>query len=228
MQIAHQAGFRDINADILLAVPNQYMVDIRFTIYKLSELPVTHISAYGLILEPGTPMTQSIESGELVPVSEKLAVKMYDYAYQLLDKLGFKCYEISNFAKPGYESRHNLNYWNRGQYLGLGLNSHSFVNGYHWQNTCSLDEYLVNPTDNIIDVELQTQHSARLETIMLALRLERGLNIADFDSKFNANFIQEYQHVLQPLIEQGLVIIQDNHLRVLDHNLSNSIISMFA
>jgi len=228
VKLAVEAGITDINADILLGIPTQTISQLERTLHKLVNLPITHISAYGLILEPGTPLTKAVESGRLNEVDEDLANEMYDFTVRILQNNGYQRYEISNFAIPGFESVHNLNYWNRGQYLGLGLASHSFVNGYHWQNTSELNSYIDNPTQNILDVELESVDTARLETIMLALRTTKGLNIAEFDAKFNADFLREYNEILTKLLEQGLITIKNGILCITDFNLSNSIIAMFA
>lgn len=226
--IATQVGFTDINADILLGIPTQTKADLQNTLHKLIKLPLTHISAYGLILEPNTPLTLAVQNGELPEIDEDTACDMYNYTVTTLNKSGFNRYEISNFAIPGCESTHNLNYWARGQYLGLGLASHSFVNGYHWQNTNSLDTYLNSPTNSYFDVERETITTAKLETIMLALRTTTGLDIKEFNQKFNANFMQEYHNILTQLLEQDLITIKDHILTIKDYNLSNSIIAMFA
>lgn len=228
IQVAISANITNINVDILLGIPTQTMEQLTNTLNNLVNLPIKHISAYGLILEPGTPLTRAIQNGELKELDEDFANVMYDYTVDFLQKNGYSRYEISNFAIPGFESLHNLNYWQRGQYLGLGLASHSFLNGFHWQNTDILSTYINNPTNCIQDVEQENIHTAKLETIMLALRTTKGLDITKFNAKFGTDFMQDYQSILNELLEQGLITIQDNILNITDYNLSNSIIAMFA
>lgn len=220
-------NIKDINIDVMLGVPEQTMRDVKETLKKVVELPVTHISAYGLICEPNTPLTRAIEKRELALPTDELAVDMYDYAVEFLDKHGFKRYEISNFAKAGFQSEHNLNYWNRGAYLGLGLGAHSFLDGIHWQNTENFKEYIKNPSECQKDIEHETIKTAKEETIMLALRTTMGLNIEEYNRLFNADFLNEYKSVISLLLENGLVEIKDNYLRVRNPYISNAIISEF-
>ena len=227
VEYAKSAGFSDFNADILLGIPNQTLRDVKITLDKLVKLPITHISAYGLILEKGTPISKSVETGKLKICNEDLANKMYDYTVKRLLEAGFYRYEISNFAKESYASKHNLNYWNRGEYLGLGLASHSFVNGEHWHNTENLPKYLKNPTDCKEDIEQQTLETAKQETIMLSLRTEAGLDIREFNREFNANFMQDYLPQIKKLLEANLITIKDFFVTINDFNVSNAIIEEF-
>ena len=228
VNIAKQSGITDISADILLGIPTQTMTDLEQTINSIVNLPLTHISAYGLILEPNTPLTLAVHRGEFDEVDEDTANDMYNYTVSALANFGFNRYEISNFAKAGFESKHNLNYWTRGQYLGLGLASHSFVNGYHWQNTTNFTTYLSNPNSSIIDIEKENIATAKLETIMLALRTMSGLNIVEYNKKFNTDCMQEYNATIKELLDAELITIENNILCITDYNLSNSIIAMFA
>ena len=228
VQYADEAGFVDISADILLGIPTQTMQDLRGTLDRLLDIPLTHISAYGLILEEGTPITNAINSGKLIPCSESLANKMYDYTVDRLHKSGFYRYEISNFCRSGYPSVHNLNYWNRGQYLGVGLGSHSFVNGVHWSNTLDFAKYLKSPQDCRENVEVETIETAKLETIMLALRTEAGLDIKKYDSTFGTSFLNEYRDTIKFLLNNNLITINNFRLTVNDFNVSNAIIEHFV
>lgn len=220
-------NIKDINVDIMLGVPEQTMSDVKETLKRIVQLPITHISAYGLICEPNTPLTRSIEKKEVKLPSDDESVKMYDYAVEFLEKYGFKRYEISNFAKAGYESAHNLNYWHRGAYLGLGLSAHSFLDGIHWQNTENFKEYIKNPSECQKDIEHETIKTAKEETIMLALRTTEGLNIDEYNRLFNSNFLQEYQGVLQKLLSNDLIEIKNGVVRIKNMYISNAIIAEF-
>ncbi len=220
-------NIKDINVDIMLGVPEQTLKDVGDTLKKIVALPVTHISAYGLICEPNTPLTRSIQEKRLKLPSDDKAVEMYDYAVDFLDKAGFKRYEISNFAKAGYESEHNLNYWRRGAYLGLGLGAHSFLDGYHWQNTTNFEKYLKNPTTSQENLEQETVKTAKEETIMLALRTTQGLNIVEYNEMFNTNFLAEYDKVLQKLLANDLIEIKNNRIHIKNLYISNAIIAEF-
>ena len=220
-------NIQDINVDIMLGVPNQTMKDVKETLKRVIKLPITHISAYGLICEPNTPLTRSIKQNKLSLPPEELAVEMYDYTVKFLEKNGFYMYEISNFAKTGYESEHNLNYWKRGSYLGLGLGAHSFLDGTHWQNTENFKEYIKNPTLCQKDIERETIKTAKEETIMLALRTTQGLNIKEYNEMFDGNFLQEYRSVLEKLLKENLIEITNGVIRIKNMYISNSIIAEF-
>lgn len=223
---AKQCGINDINADILLGVPTQTKQDILDTLNLLVKQPLTHISAYGLINEEGTPLTRAIQIGKLDLPSEESAVEMYDLTVDFLKTYGFCRYEISNFAKKGYESVHNLNYWNRGDYLGLGLNAYSFVDGVHWRNTENFDDYINNPL-LILDYEKETEKTAKEETIMLALRTEKGLNLNEYNTRFKTDFCKDFADTLNMLEKNKLIRIENGNLKVVNFSISNAIILEF-
>ena len=227
VKTAQEIGFKNISADIIIGVPTQTLEDIKQTLNLLFSLNLQHISAYGLILEPNTPLYRLVKSGKLSPLPEDLQNQMYDFVVEELKQHGFIRYEISNFAKQGFKSQHNINYWQRGQYLGVGLDAYSFVKGLHWQNTNNLDKYIQQPNKKI-KTEIETIYTAKLETIMLGLRMDSGLDIQKFNADFNTDFLKEYSYVLENLLNNKLVKIQNNHLIITDQHISNAIISEFA
>lgn len=224
---AKSVGFENINADMIIGVPTQTMEDVKNTIELLVSQDLKHISSYGLILERGTNLYKMVKAKKLKPLDDELCNQMYDYVYSYLKENGFNRYEISNFSKPGFESVHNLNYWKRGQYLGIGLDAYSFVDGIHWQNTNVLEDYLQGCTKKL-KKEIETTYTAKLETIMLGLRLDKGLDIKKFNDDFKTDFLKEYDFVLKKLLENNCVKIEDNHLIVITPNISNLIIAEFA
>lgn len=169
IQAASAAGFADISADIMLAVPNQTRETLGETISRLAALPLTHISAYLLKLEQGTPF------GAQPPVipNEDETAELYLVAVEQLSQLGFKQYEISNFAKAGFESRHNLLYWHREEYLGIGPAAHSFYNDKRFAVPRDLKHFL----DSLAQAEIITDENPNEteERIMLGLRLTEGI-----------------------------------------------------
>lgn len=223
---AHLAGIKNVNADILLGLPKQRWCDVRMTINKVVKTGVKHISAYGLILEENTPIFNKVKNGELTIPSDEKSVMIYKKTCKKLEKFAFYRYEISNFCLEGYECKHNLNYWARGQFVGFGVAAYSFLNGCHWENTSKLDDYIKNP-DNKLNVEKETLKTAKEETIMLALRTEKGLDLNEFNKKFNTQFIKEYQNQLIKLLKNGSIIIVDDHLKVLKTEITNLIIEEF-
>ena len=225
--MASDTGFENINADIILGVPTQTLKDVDDTLDLLLSLPLKHISAYGLILEPNTPLSQLVKQREYQPLSDDLCNAMYDRALTRLSNIGMHRYEISNFAFSGFEAEHNLNYWRRGQYLGLGLDAYSFVHGLHWQNTNNLSVYLKS-NFRMLNKEPETRYTAMIETIMLALRMDEGLDIIKFNKDFDTDFLKEYATSVTKLKGLKLIKIEDNHLKVLDQHISNAIIAEFA
>ncbi len=226
VEYARSCGITDINIDIMLGIPTQTIFDVKNLIDAVLTLPITHISAYSLINEPNTPLTRKIEAGELIEPDQLDVVNMYDFAVDYLAKFGFARYEISNFAKLGYESKHNLNYWHRGEYLGLGLAAYSFVNGVHWENVANLGEYVANPTRASINVEKETLTTAKEEFIMLALRTARGLDIAEYERQFGVDFLTENCRGINYLCNVAkLLKIENGYAVATDFYMTNTIIS---
>lgn len=221
---AKALGFSNLSADLLLGIPHQTPCSVRRTMRKISKLGLKHISAYGLIVEPGTPLATAVKSGEIVLPEEEISVQIYNAAHCELEKLGFKRYEISNFARPGFECRHNLNYWNRGEFVGIGLAAYSFLDGCHFESAARLPDCLKDPCRRF-NIERETPESAQRETIMLRLRCTEGLDLAEFDCKFHTNFLVEHADALEKFSAEGWVEIQNNRLKIKNFEVSNFIIS---
>ncbi|MCM1165332.1 MAG: radical SAM family heme chaperone HemW [Lachnospiraceae bacterium] len=166
---AHEVGFCDISADIMLGVPEQDLASLTYTIKRLSELPVTHVSAYLLKIEPNTAF------GKKPPVlpDEDKAAELYLAAARMLGEVGFAQYEISNFAKGGLASRHNLKYWRRGEYLGIGAAAHSFYGGKRFAVARDLRGFIDSPRQ--IEVVTDEAPDEFEERVMLGLRLSEGI-----------------------------------------------------
>lgn len=226
IQVLKDAGFENINSDILIGLFGQSKDELKETIQTLSRLNLTHISAYGLMVEENTPLNKLVIEKKIVLPAEDEAVKLYNTAYAELKKYGYNRYEISNFCKKNFECKHNLNYWNRGEFLGVGLGSYSFLNGEHFENTTSLEDYLNLPYKRK-NIEKETQKTKVEETIMLALRLEKGLDLKKFNRDFNIDFEQKYQSQIKKLLESNLIKIENGFLKIVDFEISNYIISQF-
>lgn len=223
---AHLAGIKNVNADILLGLPKQSWRDVRATIIKVIKTGVKHVSAYGLILEEDTPLFNKVKNSQLTIPTDEKSVDIYKKTRKILEKYAFYRYEISNFCLEGYECKHNLNYWARGEFVGFGVAAYSFLNGVHWDNTLKLDDYILNP-DNKLNKEKETEKTAKEEMIMLALRTDKGLDLNEYNKKFNVHFIKEYQKQILKLIKEGSVIIVNDHLKVLKTEITNLIIEEF-
>ena len=230
VSIAKVHGFIDINVDVMLGVPTQSLKDVKDTLNQVVALPITHISAYGLILEEGTPLYRKVKQGELSLPTEDETVDMYDYTVAFLENKGFFRYEISNFAKRGFESVHNQNYWNRGEYVGVGLNAYSFVAGIHYQNTADLTnycDYITRGELPIVEKEHESKLTAQNETIMLALRTTKGLNIDEFNKMFKLDFCNKFHKQLEKLLKNDLIALEGGFLRIKNMYVSNAIITEF-
>ena len=219
----------NFSADVMLGIKGQTREDVRKTIEIAAGSGAKHISMYALTPEDGTPIYTDYLNGELPDADEVAA--LYDYGYALLKEKGYHRYEVSNFSKKGYESRHNLNYWKRGEYVGLGVSASSFFAGRRLLNTLDLDEYMkciLSGFYPVIDSEEVSAKDARFEFVMLGLRTEYGVSAAEykkaFGSEWKEDFAAAYQKTKRFLLEEGDVTrIQDDYLYV-----QNAILSEYA
>ena len=217
----------NISADILLGLSGQTIEQVKKTIDLSIAGGVSHISTYALTAEVGTPIYTDYLNGELL--SDDEVADIYDGVRAYLKEKGFNRYEVSNFAKEGFCSKHNLNYWMRGEYIGLGVSASSFIDGRRFTNTYKIDEYLnaiiYNKTPEISS-EMITGKDAEFEKIMLALRTEQGLNIEEFNKEFNIDFLEKYK---KALTKKGKYLSVDKFVRILEDYLyvQNDIILAF-
>ncbi|MCK9575041.1 MAG: radical SAM family heme chaperone HemW [Clostridia bacterium] len=221
-------GITNLSADIMLGLPTQIIGDVYSTLDLLLDQNIKHISAYGLMIEEGTLLEKSIRSGLLNECNEDLAVEMYDCTFKYLKKAGFNRYEVSNFAKYGFECKHNVNYWDRGEYIGLGVAAHSFVNGLRIENTSSLNDYItaINKGEFAnINTTLVNEEDAKTEYIMLKLRKTEGFFIKDYNKIFNADFVKERISAIKKLKKFDLIEINESiKVRSEKFNVLNAII----
>ncbi len=187
----------NISADVLIGLKDQTAEQVKKTLELALAGGAKHVSVYALTPEVGTPIYTDYLNGELL--SDDEVADIYDEILAFLKEKGVNRYEVSNFAFLGYESRHNLNYWNRGEYIGVGVSASSFINGHRTTNTYKIDEYInaiilnVNPV--IADDEI-TGDDAEFEFIMLGLRKENGISVKEFNSLFNLDFAKKYKKAL--------------------------------
>ena len=223
---AKSLGFSNISADVVLGLPNQTPQKIRQTLRKIAKLGLTHISAYGLQVEKGTKLFELIKNEQIKLPDEDLSNEIYNSAYLELKELGFHRYEISNFSKKGFECRHNQNYWIRGEFLGIGSGAYGFIDGAHYENTSNLVDYIKK--DYVPqNIEKESKKTKMEETIMLALRTEKGLNISNFNKAFNIDFCEKFKPALDKLSQQKLIKITKNHIKITNFSISNAIILQF-
>lgn len=203
-----EAGFENVNTDLMFALPKQTMADWQETVRNIVGLHPEHISAYSLILEEGTPFFDRYEKGELEPAAEELDREMYHWAVDYLAKMGYGQYEISNFAKKGRQSRHNRIYWQAEEYLGMGLGAHSYMDGERFHNRYDLQEYIdANGEVSLLkeDVEVITEEDALAEFMFLGLRLTEGVSFARFRERFGQEMKNIYGRQIEELVRDGLL-----------------------
>ncbi len=210
--MARDAGFDSINLDLMYALPGQGMNQWKDTLDAAIALGVEHISAYSLIVEPGTPMAARVASGTAIVPEDDAVNAMQREAIDRLLAAGYRRYEISNYARPGFECRHNLVYWNRGDYLGLGCAAHSLMGGRRFHNPDSLDEYLSG--GRRLDEAVLTPQDEMEETLMLSTRTVRGLDLTAWARAFGTSFARGRERVLDRLENGGLIETGDGFLRL--------------
>ena len=218
----------NFSVDIMIGLKGQTEDDIARSIEVAAESGASHISMYALTPEDGTPIYTDYLNGEL-PDNDEVA-EMYAFGVDKLRGLGFERYEVSNFCKRGKESRHNLNYWRRGEYIGFGVSASSHIKNVRFTNTFDLDEYFKCIMTNhfpVVDSQEIDLQGRKDETIMLALRTEKGMSITDFDKTFATYFLKEYS---QPIAKNRKYLnVTGSRIRIKDEYLyvQNTIICDF-
>lgn len=202
-----EAGFQNINVDLMAALPYQTVESYTTGLRKIIRLAPEHISAYSLILEEGTPFYQKYNSGCYPLPDEEQERLMYRETEQILAQAGYERYEISNYAKKGYACRHNLVYWQGGDYLGLGLGSSSYMDGVRFHNTTDFNTY-VNQGTYVEDREELSVQAKMEEFMFLGLRVMAGVSGTEFEKRFGKTMEDVYGDVLRKHEEEGLLQIE--------------------
>ncbi len=219
---------QNFSTDIMLGIKNQTKEDIRKTIELATACGSKHISMYALTVEDGTPIYTDYLNGEL-PDSDEVA-EFYDYGRKLLKEKGYERYEISNFAKKGYESKHNLNYWKRGEYIGFGVSASSFMRGKRFTNTFDLDEYMkcvISGFYPAVTAEEVGENDAKFEFIMLALRTSYGVSMQGYKEKFGTSLAEDFPNALKKTV--SYLELDGDNIKIKDEYLfvQNSILMPF-
>lgn len=216
-RLARKAGFRNINVDLIFGIPGQKINEWSETVSKVVGLGPEHISCYSLKIEEGTVFGDRLESGLMEEPDDELDRKMYWYAVNRLEKSGYRHYEISNFAKPGMECRHNLVYWTTGEYLGIGAGAHSFMNGVRFNNVYGVEEYIDSigkgkkPRENEQPIGRTESMS---EYMILGLRLVDGIRAGDFKARFGEDPDAVYGEKLAALERKQLLERDGDRIRL--------------
>lgn len=218
-ELARKVGFQNINVDLMIGLPNQTVKDVEKSIEKILLLNPEHISVYSLILEEGTDLYQEVEEKKRKLPDEEIEREMYWFVKRKLEENGYEHYEISNFAKKGFKSKHNLDCWNQEEYIGVGVAAHSYTNNVRYSNIEQIEEYIKNyeqgnVTDNFIFHEKQNKESKMKEYMLLGLRKTKGVQIQNFKNKFGENPIFLYRKELEKLVEEELIEIDGDDIKL--------------
>lgn len=219
-QLARDCGFDNINIDLISAIPGQTVESWEASLKRIIELNPEHISAYSLIIEEGTPFAklygEGTEGEKELPTEDDERL-MYQRTEELLEESGYHRYEISNYAKPGRECRHNLGYWERKNYLGIGLGASSLIDNTRYKNIDNLDCYIQH-ADDLTEIqedrEILSQTEQMEEFIFLGLRKTRGISIQEFQDTFGRRLDECYGENIRRMREAGLIVIKDGFLRL--------------
>ena len=215
-KLVKKVGFQNINVDLMLALPKQTYKDLQKSLEQVIKLSPKHISLYSLILEKGTKLEKLVEQESIILPEEEIERKMYWDTKKVLEDNGYIHYEISNFAKEGYESKHNLNCWNQEPYLGFGISAHSYYNKTRYSNVANLNKYGVQPK---IIYEIQSKQDEQKEYMMLGLRKISGVSISDFKNKFIQNPIYLFRKELDKLVKENLLEIDEDRIKLTNRGL---------
>ena len=210
------AGFDNISIDLIYALPGQTMEQVKENVAKAIGLDIPHMSLYSLILENHTVFMNRMRRGKLPLPKEELEAEMFEYIIAELERAGFEHYEISNFSKPSFESRHNLMYWDNAEYYGIGAGASGYVNGVRYKNHGPIRHYLsaVEEGNARITEEHLSQKEQMEEEMFLGLRKKSGVSMARFEEKFGRSFEGLYGEIVRDLVQQGLMQIDGDRVRM--------------
>ena len=219
IEYANKAGLNNINTDIIIGLPNQTIYDVENTLNQLISLNLTHISIYSLIVEEGTKLEKLIDNGTLKLPDEEMERYMYWFAKRKLEENGYIHYEISNFSKIDYRSRHNVDCWNQKEYLGFGAGASSYNGIAIYKNIEDLEKYIENMekdnfAKNIVIEEIQNREDKMKEYMLLGLRKINGININNFRKKFGTTPLYKYNKELTKLVREELILMDTNNIRL--------------
>ena len=228
---AVKAGFTNINVDLMSDIPGQTVDSWTGTIKTICELKPapSHISAYSLIIEEGTPFADMAEDGRLDIPDEDTDREMYHMTSRFLSDYGYGRYEISNYAKEGFECRHNLGYWTGVTYYGVGLGAASYYDGCRFTNTSDLPVYMDDPIDSWKLDEKLTNADKMSEFMILGLRLTKGVSVDEFRERFGRKLTDVYGREIDRFKSEGLLIEEAGYIRLTEQglDLANHVMQAF-
>ena len=222
-KLLRDVGFDNINLDIMYAIPDETLDSLKETVDTIVSLKPEHISAYSLIIEEGTPFYRMKDKLNLP--DEECELEMYRLITETLKSAGYSHYEISNYAREGFESKHNLKYWRCEHYIGLGAAAHSYIDNARFSNTHSLDKYIGG--EYRADSTVLSHEDEMFEYAMMHLRLKEGIYLPEYKSRFGVDFLADRAERIRELIELGYFVLSDDRLAITERGfyVSNYIIS---
>lgn len=225
-KMAHRAGFERLNLDLIFAVPGQTVTDVLFDIESVAALEPDHISAYNLTFEEGTAFFTDLKRGRIRQLPNDEQAAMYTTVREEIPRRGYAMYEISNYAAPGHEARHNLTYWRGETYLGIGAGAHSFARdgygGRRWWNEKLPSRYMAAIDEREIaeaGAESIDEATAHSEFVFLNLRLRDGFTLSEFHTRFGRNFECIFGARATPLFNDGLLTLRSGRIKLTDRGL---------
>lgn len=213
-QEARKAGFYNINVDLMLGLPTQTLLEVQESLQTIITLKPEHISLYSLILEEGTALEKLVSEGKLQMVAEDLERKMYWKTKKILEKNGYCHYEISNFSRESFTSKHNLACWKQEEYVGFGIAAHSYLDKKRFSNVTDLMEYINHSNNTKVLEEEQNFEEQAKEYMMLGLRKIRGISISEFEQKFQVHPLFYFRFEISKLEEKGLLEVDLDEIRL--------------
>lgn len=217
VDLINSSRITNFSIDLISGLPHQTIDIWQESLQQAVKIAPTHISIYDLTIEPGTAFGRYYQPGDRPLPTDETTVKMYRMAQEILTNAGYNHYEISNYAKPGYQCHHNRVYWENRPYYGFGMGAASYVQGKRFTRPRKTKEYYAwVKAGSIVDCEITTAHEALLETLMLGLRLAEGVNLQILTEQFGKNKIAQVLQILQPYIEKDWVKIVNQKLRLQD------------
>lgn len=210
-------GFRNISLDLIFGLPNQTIEEWDETLSMVLNLSPEHVSCYSLKIEEGTVFGDKLSAGALVPASDELDRQMYYSAINRLTKAGFIHYEISNFSKPGYISKHNTIYWKAEEYIGLGAGAHSYFNGIRYNNSEDITDYINCVKNNNLSMQnyaLITPSESMSEFVILGLRFIDGINIDEFYLRYDKNIFDVFEKQIDELVYKKFIYISKGYIKL--------------
>lgn len=218
--LARKTGFENINIDLMLALPEQTLENLMQSVRKIINLNPEHISIYSLILEENTELFSKVQKGEEALVKDELEREMYWKSKEAFEEAGYIHYEISNYSKKGYESKHNKNCWSQKEYLGFGIAAHSYLEEKRFCNIDNINKYIENikkgnlEENRIIEEKNRTKENIAKEYMMLGLRKIEGVSISEFQRKFELNPLFYFRFEISKLQKLDLIEVDLDNIRL--------------